>query len=145
MTWERIDDKRRIRNDGFGEADDRPEYFFIRRVYGWKGELFPRIVLSVVQQAFDAAWQMHIPTSCYLEMDPKFKERRNKHERGTYELFNWVGLGFSVGASLKPAAGEWWTTCREIPPTLLPELIELLQEYAEKAPQKVPKYAQPEE
>ena len=39
MTWQRIDDKHRLRNKG-GDLG-------IRRVYGKEGELWPRIVVCV--------------------------------------------------------------------------------------------------
>lgn len=140
MAWQRIDHVRRIRNDGLGGVKDRPDYFYIRRVYGWNGELFPRIVLTVTQQEFDDSWQINIPTSSYEDMDPDFLKKRRSHERGEYELHNWVGKGFDFHVNIKPASGEWWTSCRFIPPELLGEAIELLQEYQEKAPRESPKH-----
>jgi hypothetical protein len=143
VVWERIDLTRQIKNDGLGGPEDRPDYFYIRRVYGWNGKLFPRLVLTITQQEFDDSWQIHIPTKDYEKIDPDFLKKRRAHSQGEYELHNWVGKGFDLHTNIKPTAKEWWSTCRFIPPELLGEVMDLLREYQERAPQEVPKHARP--
>jgi hypothetical protein len=128
MPWLRIDDKHRLKNTGCGEPDEKPLYpFLINRVYGWDGALFPRISISVMLQPdFDEPWQMTIPIESYQAMDPKFETRRKAHKSGEYELENWVGKGFALSASLKRKGGDWWETCRFLPPEVLTDVIVMM-------------------
>lgn len=47
MPWVRIDQTRRILNDGKGGPTE-PEYALCRRIYGWNGKkLWPRFLISI--------------------------------------------------------------------------------------------------
>lgn len=100
MNWVRIDVDHNLRN-----PERRPN----NRVYGFKGKLWPRLSLSVDIEPF--------PTYG-LDGDPEGENYRKPKEPRS----------FCISIGIKIAGGRWWTTRRDLPLELLPEVQEMLTE-----------------
>ena len=92
------------------QGDDTGTDVKIQRTYGWEGALWPRLTLSVRTTRVGADLTEYPP--------PKIDET--------------LGDTFKVACSKKDDTAHWWDQC-EIPQTLLPDLVDMLNEVTYKS------------
>lgn len=105
MSWKRLDEKRSIDPDFYVEEGADAIYKetgLSRRVYGWKGRMWPRLSICIHE-----GWDMGGAVAL---------REKSLH----------------LSCSYKSQQGQWWKTLDGVPVSLVDEALEMMREAKSK-------------